>query len=74
MKEKATEQVFTENPLLVSIEECALSLGVRPSTIRAWILQKRIGSCKIGARRLVPQDEVIRLIRENYQPATKSLV
>lgn len=72
MEEKSTEQRI-DRPILVSIEETALCLGVTPATIRSWILKKKIGSNKLGGRRLIPQSEVMRLIRETYEPAAQSL-
>ena len=72
MLETSTEE-RPVNPILVSIEETALCLGLSPATIRAWILQGKIASNKLGGRRLIPQSEVIRLIEVSHQPATQKL-
>jgi excisionase family DNA binding protein len=47
---------------LISIDETAELLSVSPWTVRAWITQGKLGSAKLGSRRLVPQSEIERLI------------
>lgn len=47
---------------LLSIERTAEVLSVSPWTVRAWIQQGKLGSAKLGSRRLVPQSEIERLI------------
>jgi excisionase family DNA binding protein len=49
---------------LVSIKEAASILAISPWTVRAWITQGKITSAKLGARRLVPESEVNRLLSE----------
>ena len=49
---------------LVSIKEAAAILAISPWTVRAWITQGKITSAKLGARRLVPESEVNRLLSE----------
>ncbi len=48
-----------------SIETAAEMLALSPWTLRKWISERKIASCKIGARRLVPASEVSRIIRES---------
>ena len=47
---------------LVSIQKTAEILSVSPWTVRAWIQEGKIGSAKLGSRRLVPQSEIEKLI------------
>lgn len=47
---------------LISIDRTAETLSVSPWTVRAWIQQGKLGSVKLGSRRLVPQSEIERLI------------
>lgn len=54
---------------LLSIERTAEMLSVSPWTVRAWITQGRLGSAKLGSRRLVPQSEIEKLISDASVPA-----
>jgi excisionase family DNA binding protein len=56
---------------LYSIEAAAELLSLSPWTLRAWITQKRIGSVKLGSRRLIAQSEIKRLIREGPLEVTE---
>ena len=47
---------------LISIERTAELLSISPWTVRAWITQGKLGSAKLGSRRLVPKSEIERLI------------
>jgi excisionase family DNA binding protein len=49
---------------LVSIKDAAAILAISPWTVRAWITQGRISSAKLGARRLIPESEINRLLTE----------
>ena len=57
---------------LLSIDKAAEVLSVSPWTIRSWITHGKIGSAKLGSRRLVPQSELERLIRESSIPALEA--
>jgi len=48
---------------LLTVEEAALALRVRESTIRAWILRRKIDFVKVGRRVRVPATAVDKLIR-----------
>ena len=47
---------------LYSIEKAASLLSISPWTVRKWLSQRRIASCKLGTRRLIPSSEVTRII------------
>lgn len=49
---------------LVSIKDAAAVLAISPWTVRAWITQGKISSAKLGARRLIPESEINRLLTE----------
>jgi excisionase family DNA binding protein len=53
---------------LLSISEAAFLLNLGTSTVRQWIREGRITSHKLGARRLVPMSEVVRLTEVSRQP------
>ena len=52
---------------LVSIKDAAAILAISPWTVRAWIVQGRITSAKLGARRLIPESEINRLLTETIE-------
>jgi excisionase family DNA binding protein len=49
---------------LMSIKDAAAILAISPWTVRAWVTQGKITSAKLGARRLIPESEVNRLLAE----------
>jgi excisionase family DNA binding protein len=58
---------------LVSVDKAAELLSVSRWTIRAWIAQGKLGSAKLGSRRLVPEFEIENLIRRGHVPAHPDL-
>jgi len=54
---------------LLHIPEAARRLGLKPSTLRAWVLRGRIGCCRPGGRAVrIPASEIERVIAETYTP------
>jgi excisionase family DNA binding protein len=51
---------------LLTLREASDRLGLRESTLRKWVLQKRIAYCKIGRSVRLPAQVVEKLIRESY--------
>jgi excisionase family DNA binding protein len=51
-------------PELVSVEAAAVKLGLSPWTLRRWICDRKITSCRLGTRRLIPSSEIARIISE----------
>ncbi len=62
----------TEAERLVSVYEAAQRLGLRVSTLRAWIVQRRIGIVRLGRAVRIPLEEVERLIEEGTVPARRA--
>jgi excisionase family DNA binding protein len=58
-----------DNQRLVSIQEAATRLGLRPVTIRQWAGARKIARVKLGRRVLIPVSEVERLIEASTIPA-----
>jgi len=54
---------------MLTVEEAAKELGLKPSTIRAWILRRRITYVKLNRAVRIPRVEVERIIREGTIPA-----
>jgi excisionase family DNA binding protein len=54
---------------MLNVKQAAERLGLRESTVRAWIAHRRIGVVRLGrAVRILPE-EVARLISEGTIPA-----
>jgi excisionase family DNA binding protein len=55
---------------LLRIEEFAAILNIKESTVRAWILRRRIAKVRVGRRAVrIPASEVNRLIDAGITPA-----
>jgi excisionase family DNA binding protein len=55
---------------LLRVPEFAERLGLRPSTVRAWILHRRVAFVRIGLRAIrIPESEAQRLIGTGFVPA-----
>ncbi len=55
---------------LLRVEEAAEYLNVKPSTIRAWLLRRKLTRVRVGERAVrIPIDALDRLIAENTIPA-----
>lgn len=49
-----------ENPLL-TINRVALIFGVKPNTVRKWILDKKIDATKVNNHWMIEQEEINRI-------------
>lgn len=47
-----------------SLKKAAELWGVAPSTVRLWALQGRFRTLKLGRRRVIPGDELLRVKNE----------
>jgi excisionase family DNA binding protein len=56
-------------PKVVSIQEAARLVGLRPSTIRKYVAMGKIAFVRIGRRVLIPKEGIDELIRRGLQPA-----
>ena len=54
---------------LVSVEEAAEILRLKPSTVRAWVLHRRIPYVKLGRRVLFRRADLEALIARSVVPA-----
>jgi excisionase family DNA binding protein len=54
---------------MLTVEQVAHELGLKESTIRAWLLKRKLAFVKLGRSVRIPRAEVDRLIRENTIPA-----
>lgn len=54
---------------MLTVRQAAERLGLRDSTLRAWIVQRRIGIVRLGRAVRIPLEEIERLIAEGSVPA-----
>jgi excisionase family DNA binding protein len=54
---------------LLSVREAAERLALRESTIRAWLLFRKLPKIKVGRAVRIPEEAISRLIEENTTPA-----
>ena len=56
-------------PRVVSVDEAARTLGLKSSTIRAWIGARKIGSDHLGRRVMIPMEVIDDLLAKGFIPA-----
>jgi excisionase family DNA binding protein len=55
-----------------TVIEAAQELNLKPSTMRAWIAQRRIGHVRLGRAVRIPVAEIQRLLQAGYVPPERS--
>lgn len=62
--------MHTNEPKLLRVEEAAEFLNVKPSTIRAWLLRRKVACVRVGQRAIrIPRSELEALIASGTLPA-----
>jgi len=57
---------------LLRVEEAAELLAVKPSTVRAWLLHRKLGRVRVGTRAVrIRAGEIERIISEGSIPALR---
>jgi excisionase family DNA binding protein len=56
-------------PQIVNVDDAARMLGLKSSTVRAYIAKRKIASVRIGRRVLVPTAAIHELITAGLRPA-----
>ena len=54
---------------LLTLEQAAERLGLRPVTVRMWASARKIGRVKIGRAVRIPETEVTKIIERGLIPA-----
>lgn len=55
-----------------TVDQAAAELNVKPTTVRAWIAQRRLGHVRLGRAVRVPYSEIRRLLEAGFVPASPS--
>ncbi len=56
-------------PQLLSVQEAANALGLKPSTIRAWLLRRKLARVNCGRAVRIPAKAIAEFIEKNTIPA-----
>ena len=57
-------------PTLLRVEQAAEFLNVKPSTVRAWLLKRKLPYVRVGARAVrIPRASLEKLVSEGTVPA-----
>jgi len=65
------EQVFKNYARLLRAEEAADKLSLKVSTIRRWILEKRLPTVKLGRAIRIPEDAINKIIADAYRDSLR---
>jgi excisionase family DNA binding protein len=55
--------------VLLNVQECAEQLGIKPATVRAWLLRRRLPCVHVGRAVRIPAEAVAEFIERNTIPA-----
>lgn len=53
----------------LTVSEFAATFAIKDSTVRSWLLRRKIARVKVGRAARIPESEVKRLIEQGYIPA-----
>jgi len=57
---------------LLDVAQAAEALGLKASTIRRWILERRIDVVRPNSRAVrIPEEAIHRIVKEGFRPAVK---
>lgn len=54
---------------LLTVDEASKVLRLKPSTVRSWLLNRRVPFVKLGSRVLLRQADLNALIEAGFRPA-----
>lgn len=66
--QKVTTIVENDKPLL-NVNETAKQLGIKPATVRAWLLRRKLPCVHCGRAVRVPAEAIAEFIERNTIPA-----
>jgi len=60
------------NERLLTVGEAASRLALKPSTIRRWILERKIDVVRPNSRAVrIPEETLMRIVKKGFRPAVK---
>ena len=54
---------------LMTVQETAEALMIKPATVRAWVLRRKINSFRIGRAVRISAEEIERILQDGLRPA-----
>jgi excisionase family DNA binding protein len=57
---------------LLNVQETAERLGIKPATVRAWLLRRKLPCVHCGRAVRIPADAIAEFIERNTTPARES--
>lgn len=54
---------------LFTVQETADALRIKPATVRAWVLRRRINSYRVGRAVRIAAEEIERVLHDGLRPA-----
>ncbi len=57
---------------LLTVTEASAVLRLKPSTVRSWLLKRRLPFVKLGSRVFIRQEDCLGLIEAGLRPALSS--
>jgi excisionase family DNA binding protein len=61
--------IVENSKLLLNVTECADQLGIKPGTVRAWLLRRKLPCVHVGRAVRIPAKAVAEFIERNTIPA-----
>jgi excisionase family DNA binding protein len=60
------------NSKLLTVAEAAEALRIKPATVRAWVLRRKISSYRVGRAVRIGAEEIERVLLNGLRPAIGS--
>ena len=57
---------------LLNVAETAEALRIKPATVRAWVLRRKINSFRVGRAVRISAEEIDRVLHDGLRPAIGS--
>jgi excisionase family DNA binding protein len=54
---------------LLTVQEAAAALRIKPATVRAWVLRRKINSYRVGRAVRISAEEIERILQDGLRPA-----
>lgn len=54
---------------LLNVEEAAAQLGIKPATVRAWLLRRKLPCVHVGRAVRIPAEAITEFIERHTTPA-----